>query len=56
MNVFISRPNWSDPEFELGLENFLKFVVGLDLIPRTLGVTDYPTRSPLDEVIDILDN
>jgi len=53
-DVFISRPNWVAPEFEKGLNGFLVLLKTYDLNPRTLGVSDYPTDSPLDEVIVIM--
>lgn len=54
MNIFLSRPNWIDPTFEPGLNTFLTQISNLGLTPRTLGVSDYPSKAPLDEVIDIL--
>jgi hypothetical protein len=54
-NVFISRPTWVAPEFEKGLEGFMALIKSHELLPRTLGVSDHPTDSPLDEVISILD-
>ena len=55
MNVFVSRPTWIPPEFQNGLDGFLRLLVSMGLTPRTLGKTDYPTRTPLDEVIELLD-
>lgn len=55
MNIFVSRPTWVDSKFDPGLQHFLTQLrdeYGLN--PRTLGSTDYPTKSPLDEVIRIL--
>ena len=54
VNVFISRPTWVPDNFKEGLENFLSFLEEMDLSPRTLGSTDYPTESPLDEVISLM--
>ena len=54
-NIFISRPTWVAPEFEKGLEGFIALITSHDLVPRTLGVSDHPNDSPLDEVISILD-
>lgn len=54
MNIFLSRPTWIPPEFESGIKTFLTQLENLGLIPRTLGVSDYPNKAPLDEVIDIL--
>ena len=53
-DIFISRPTWVPDEFKKGLENFLSFLEEMDLNPRTLGSTDYPNESPLDEVISIM--
>jgi hypothetical protein len=55
IDVFVSRPTWIPAEFREGLDGFLGMLKALDLSPRTLGATDYPTRAPLDEVITLLD-
>ncbi len=53
-DVFLSRPTWVAPEFNAGLENFLRLLESIDLKPRTLGATDYPSKSPLEEVINLM--
>jgi hypothetical protein len=55
IDVFISRPTWIAEEFREGLTGFLSFLDTHDIKPRTLGATDYPTESPLDEVITIIE-
>jgi hypothetical protein len=55
LNVFVSRPTWVENEFEKGLANFLTRIEDLGLKGRTIGVTDQPTKAPLDEVINLLD-
>lgn len=56
MNVFISRPNWIPEAFRPGLTIFLSRLSNdMQLTPRTLGSTDYPTKAPLDEVIKLID-
>jgi len=55
MNIFLSRPTWVKKEYEEGLENFLKFLKSKDISPRTIGTTDYPSESPLDEVINLME-
>lgn len=55
MDVFVSRPTWVQESFRKGLDVFLTRLRDLNLVPHTLGATDYPTRSPLDEVIHLLD-
>lgn len=55
MNIFLSRPTWVSDEFEEGLKNFLISLSNLGLIPRTLGSSDYPSKAPLDEVIEIME-
>ena len=55
MEVFVSRPTWVSEEFQAGLDTFTLQLENLGLIPRTLGVTDYPSKSPLDEVIEIME-
>ena len=54
MDIFLSRPTWIEDDFKDGLDAFLSKLADLDLHPRTLGTTDYPTKSPLDEVIKIM--
>jgi hypothetical protein len=54
-DVFISRPTWIGEEFKEGLDGFLSFLETHDLRPRTIGSSDYPTESPLDEVITLMD-
>ena len=54
MHIFVSRPTWVSPEFEEGLNIFLMSLANLGLIPRTLGSTDYPSKTPLDEVLEIM--
>lgn len=55
MNVFLSRPSWVPPEFDKGLSGFLRVLEGYRLRPRTIGTTDFPSRSPLDEVIKLME-
>ena len=53
-NIFLSRPNWISEEFQKGLDNFLTLLKSHGLQPRTIGSTDYPNKSPMDAVIDLL--
>ncbi len=55
INIFLSRPNWIDQSFIKGLEGFLLVLNNLEMKPRTIGATDYPNRSPLDEVIKLME-
>jgi hypothetical protein len=54
-NIFLSRPTWIGPEFSQGLKAFTSILTSHEITPRTLGVSDYPTNTPLDEVISIMD-
>lgn len=54
IQVFLSRPTWLPAEFQQPLTEFLGLLEVLGLAPRTLGVSDYPAKGPLDEVIDLL--
>lgn len=56
LNIFVSRPTWVSSEFRKGLDNFLKFIEGHGFKPRTLGVEDYPTKAPLDEIIRLMED
>ncbi|MGO5113789.1 hypothetical protein ACTQ33_01990 [Candidatus Avoscillospira sp. LCP25S3_F1] len=53
-NIFLSRPNWIAPKYKEGLDDFIEFLRNQNFTPRTLGTTDYPTNSPLDEVITLM--
>ncbi|MBA7525591.1 hypothetical protein ES705_17744 [subsurface metagenome] len=55
INIFCSRPTWVAEEFKEGLTGFLAFLGTHGLKPRTIGSTDYPTESPLIEVIRLMD-
>jgi hypothetical protein len=55
VNVFVSRPTWIGKTFEAGLDAFIRVLKSHDLTPRTLGATDYPSKSPLDEVIGLME-
>lgn len=52
--VFVSRPNWIPEKFEDGLNGFYNLLKANGLNPRTIGQSDYPNKSPLDEVIGLL--
>jgi len=54
IDIFISRPTYIPDRFKEGLNNFHNVIDTLELNPRTLGVSEYPTDTPLDEVINIL--
>ncbi len=53
-NIFLSRPTWVSPKFTRGLEGFYRLLESHKLKPRTIGTTDYPAKSPLDEVIALM--
>lgn len=54
INIFLSRPTWLADAYQTGQTNFVDLLTTLLLNPRTLGATDYPSRAPLDEVIEIM--
>jgi hypothetical protein len=53
-DIFLSRPSWVPKICEHGLNNFYNLLKSNDLNPRTIGQSDYPNKSPLDEVINLL--
>jgi hypothetical protein len=53
-DIFLSRPNWIDPRYEKGLNGFLSLLQAHGLQPRTIGTTDFPCKSPMDEVITLM--
>lgn len=55
VDVFLSRPTWVANEFKEGQRAFLNFLDTLGFKPHTLGSTDYPSSSPLDAVIDLIE-
>lgn len=55
IDIFLSRPTWVEDKYSKGLDNFLRFLKSHDLNPRTIGSSDYPTESPLDEVISLME-
>ena len=55
IDIFLSRPTWVGDRFKEGLDNFLRFLKSHGLNPRTIGTSDYPSDSPLDEVILLME-
>ena len=55
MDVFLSRPTWVDQKFSAGLDGFLRVLTGLGLQHQTIGSTVYPSKAPLDEVIELME-
>lgn len=55
INVFLSRPNWISSEYQEGLDAFIELLKSHQLNPRTIGSTDYPSKSPMDGVIELLE-
>lgn len=53
-NIFLSRPNWVSQEYQKELDSFIELLKSHQLNPRTIGSTDYPSTSPMDGVIDLL--
>ncbi len=53
-NIFLSRPSWLPPEFARGMAGFERLLASVGLTPRTIGVTDYPTKAPLDHILAVL--
>lgn len=53
-DIFLSSPTWIEHRYEKGLNGFLSLLQAHNLRPRTIGVTDFPNKSPLDEVITLL--
>lgn len=54
IDVFVSRPNWIPEQFDEGIKCFYVLLKANGLNPRTIGQTDFPSKSPLDEVILLL--
>lgn len=54
MNIFLSRPSWTEAKFTEGIETFTTLLSNMGLTPKTLGITEYPSKAPLDEVIEMM--
>jgi len=54
-HVFLSRPNWLADEYKQGMEAFCSLLKSYDINPRTIGQTDFPSKSPMDGVIELLE-
>ena len=52
--IFLSRPSWVAPKYRPGLDHFQTLLREQHLDPRSVGVTDYPTDAPMDEVIHLM--
>ena len=52
--IFLSRPSWVAPRYRPGLDHFQTLLREQHLDPRSVGVTDYPTDAPMDEVIRLM--
>ena len=52
--IFVSRPTRVLPEHNLGLSKLSEILRQYGLDPRTIGVTDRATRTPLQEVIQLM--
>lgn len=55
VDIFLSRPTWVHESFEPGLKTLKTQLGTLGVLPRTLGVSDYASKAPLDEVIDLME-
>lgn len=53
-DIFLSRPTWIDKRYEKGLNGFLSLLNAHGLQPRTIGTTDFPSKSPMDEVVNLM--
>ncbi len=54
-NAFLSRPNWLPDEYKQGIESLCDLLKSYEINPRTIGRTDFPSKSPMDGVIDLLE-
>ena len=53
-NIFLSRPSYIPEEYKAGFDNLLRLLEASNLAPRTIGSTDYPTNSPMQEVVELM--
>ena len=52
--IFLSRPSWVPEKYRPGLDHFQTLLREQHLDPRSVGVTDYPSNAPMDEVIRLM--
>jgi hypothetical protein len=53
-DIFLSRPSWIPKSCEKGLYNFYNLLNTNGLNPKTLGQSDFLSKSPLEEVINLM--
>lgn len=56
IDIFLSRPTNISDKQQQGLDNLLSALKSLELNSRTLGATDYPQESPLNEIAEIMNS
>ena len=52
--IFLSRPSWVAAKYRPGINHFQMLLQEQHLDPRSVGVTDYPTDAPMDEVLRLM--
>ena len=52
--IFVSQPNCVSPDERSCVDKFMRLLRGRGLNPRAIGVTDMASRSPLEEVIQLM--
>ena len=52
--IFVSQPNCVSPDERPCVDKFMRLLRGRGLNPRAIGVTDMASRSPLEEVIQLM--
>jgi hypothetical protein len=55
LSVFLSCPTWIPEKCLRGHDGFIQLLGTLGLNPRTVGTTDFGTRSPMDQVITLME-
>ena len=53
-SVFLSRPTWLPNECKQGMDSLCALLTSHGINPRTIGQTDFPSKSPMDGVIELL--
>jgi predicted RNA-binding Zn-ribbon protein involved in translation (DUF1610 family) len=52
--IFLSRPTWIPDLMKNGIDNFYNILKSNRLNPRTIGSSDFPNESPLNDVINLM--
>jgi hypothetical protein len=56
IDIFLSRPTIIPSDYSAGIDGFNSLLKAAGMQPHTIGVSQYPSEAPLEEVIQLLDS